>query len=343
MPLRTRPLASRRGFLIAGAGALAAPFAGITIAHAQPALRPLNYGLTSKNASDWIAFIAEKLGFFAANGVKPEFVVVGSAAGNAQQLTAGATDLAGISSTQLIEAVQGGAPLVAVLNRTHTTPYVIIAKKGVTSIKALAGKTIIVGGPNDITTIMMNGVLAGNRMKPDDVTYTFAGGTPERFAALMSGTVDAAILLPPFSFRATSQGYQLLTEVSKYFPAFPLDLVGTNVAFAKAHGDVLEGYFRGYLQAVHWIYDPANRAQALSILSDATNTAPGDAVKTYDVYVRGKVYSETGTTPPEGMDKVIATLLSIDAVKPPLSRGSRFVDNTFVEHAAAQLRARRTS
>jgi len=342
MPLRTESKLSRRALLTAGAGVLAAPFAGIAVVRAQPALRPLNYGLTSKNASDWIAFASEKLGFFAANGVKPDFVVVGSAAGNAQQLTAGSTDLAGISSTQLIEAVQGGAPLQAVLNRTHTTPYVIVGKKGVTSIRELAGRTIIVGGPNDITTIMMNGVLAGNRMKPDDVTYTFAGGTPERFAALMSGTVDAAILLPPFSFRATSQGYPLLTEVSKYFPSFPLDLVGTNVGWAKTHGDVLEGYLRGYLQGVRWINDPANRAQALTILSEATNTAPDDAAKTYDVYVRGKVYNETGTTPADGMDKVIATLASINAIKPPLPRGSRFVDNSFVEHAAAQLRARRT-
>lgn len=334
---------SRGRALAAGAFALAAPFAGVGIARAQPALRPLNYGFTSKNASDWIAFVADKLGFFTANGVKPDFVVVGSAAGNAQQLTAGATDLAGISSTQIIEAVLGGAPLVAVLNRTHTTPYVIIAKKGLTSIGALAGKTIIVGGPNDVTTIMMNGVLAGNHLKPDDVTYTFAGGTPERFAALMSGTVDAAILLPPFSFRALAQGYQLLTPVAKYFPSFPLDLVATNTAFAKAHPDVLEAYCRGYLQGVRWIYDPANRSQALSILSEATNTAAEDAAKTYDAYVRDKVYSETGVTPVDGMDKVLATLLSINAIKPPTPPGSRFVDNTFVQHAAAQLRARRPS
>ena len=274
--------------------------------------------------------------------MKPEFVVGGSAASNAQQLTAGSSDMAGISATQLIEAVEGGAPLRAILNRTHTTPYVIIGKKGIPSIKALAGKLVIVGGPNDITTILMNGVLAGNGMKPENVTYTFAGGTPERFAALMSGAVDAAILLPPFSFRATAQGYPQLADVSRYFGTFPLDLVGTNATFAKAHPDLLEGYLRGYLQGVRWIYDPANRAQALAILTEATNTASEDAVKTYDAYVRGRVFNETGLTPPDGMDKVLATLLAINAIKPPVPRGSAFVDNSFVQHAAAQLRSRRT-
>jgi ABC-type nitrate/sulfonate/bicarbonate transport system substrate-binding protein len=331
--LHTERLA-RRAFLAAGGGVLLAP----AIAHAQTAPRSINYGLTSKSASDWVAFLGEKLGFFTANGVKPEFVVAGSAAANAQQLTAGSSDMAGISATQLIEAVEGGAPLQAILNRTHTTPYVIVGKKGIAGIKGLAGKMVIVGGPNDITTILMNGVLAGNGMKPENVTYTFAGGTPERFAALMSGAVDAAILLPPFSFRATAQGYPQLAEVSKYFGTFPLDLVGTNATFAKTKSDVLEGYLRGYLQGVRWIYDSANRAQALAILTEATNTTAEDAAKTYDAYVRGRVFNETGLTPIDGMDKVVATLLSINAIKPPAPRGGKFVDNTFVQHAAAQLR-----
>lgn len=327
---------TRRAFLAAGGAVVFAP----AIAHAQTAPRQISYGLTSKSASDWVAFLGDKLGFFTANGVKPEFVVGGSAASNAQQLTAGSSDLAGISATQLIEAVEGGAPLLAILNRTHTTPYVIIGKKGIPSVKALAGKTVIVGGPNDITTILMNGVLAGNGMKPQDVTYTFAGGTPERFAALISGAVDAAILLPPFSFRATSQGYPQLADVSKYFGTFPLDLVGTNRNFAKNHPDALEGYLRGYLQGVRWIYDPANRAQALTILTEATNTAAEDAAKTYDAYVRGRVFNETGITPVDGMDKVVATLVSINALKPPAPPGGKFVDNSFVQHAAAQLRSR---
>ncbi len=330
---------SRRAVLAGGAAVLAFP----GIAHAQTAPRPINYGLTSKSASDWVAFIGDKLGFFSANGVKPEFIVAGSAASNAQQLTAGSSDLAGISATQLIEAVEGGAPLRAVLNRTHTTPYVIVAKKGISSVKELAGKLIIVGGPNDITTILMNGVLAGNRMKPENVTYTFAGGTPERFAALMSGAVDAAILLPPFSFRATAQGYPIVADVSKYFGSFPLDLVGTNVNWAKGHGDVLEGYLRGYFTGLRWLYDPANRAQALAILIEVTNTKDEDASKTYDAYVRGKVFNETGVTPPDGMDKVVATLVSIGALKPPAPSGSKYIDNTFVQHAAAQLRSRRSS
>jgi ABC-type nitrate/sulfonate/bicarbonate transport system substrate-binding protein len=297
--------------------------------------------LTAKNANDWVAYIGDRQGFFAANGVNVAFVVTGSAAANAQQLTAGALDLAGISSSQVVEAVEGGAPLRVVLNRTYTSPYVIVGRKGLHSIKDLKGKMIIVGGPNDVTTILMNGVLAGNGLTPDNVTYTYAGGTPERFAALMSGAVDAAILVPPFSFRATDQGYPQLSTVAQYFPSFPLDLVATNMTWARTHADTLEGYLRGYLQAVRWLSDPANHDRAVAVLVDQTNSLPDDAAKSYDAFVKAKVFNDTGITPLDGLDKVIGILGKIGVLKPPLPPASKYVDNHFVQNAQAELKAKR--
>lgn len=129
------------------------------LARGQATPRTLTYGLTSKSANDRVNFLSEKLGFFTANGVKPDFVVVGSAAGNAQQLTSGSLDLGGIASPQLIEAVLGGAPLTCVFGRTRVSPYSIVAKKGFTSVKQLKGKTIIVDSPAGITRLMVDGVL----------------------------------------------------------------------------------------------------------------------------------------------------------------------------------------
>lgn len=331
---------TRRELLGLAAGAALAPLALPAAARAQAA-KTINVGFTSLSAADWISFAANKLGFFTANGVQPSFTVTGSAAGNAQQLTANAIDVAGISSTQLIEAIQGGAPLVGVADRTQTAPYVILGRKGMTSIKQLAGKIAIVGGPNDITRIMMDRVLTANGVKLQDVTYTFAGGTPERFAALISGTVDASILLPPFQFRATSQGYPILAKVASYFPAFPLDLIGANATWAKAHSETLVAYFRGYLQAVRWIYDPANHDRALQILAESTNTSQDDAAKTYEVYVKERVFSQTAQIPLAGMQQVIDTLAKLDVLKPPLPPPSKFVDNHYMQGAADALRGKR--
>lgn len=328
---------SRRSLLAGGAAASIAAVAPAVV-RAQSAPKRISYGLTSKTSNDWVNFVAQKRGFFESNGVAPDFIVVGSAAANGQQLAAGSLDLAGIASPNLIQAVVAGAPLLGVLDRTRVSPYLICGRAGYTSIKQLAGKTVIVDAPSGITRLMVDGVLEANGMKSGDVTYTYAGGTPERFAALASGTVDAAMLLPPFSFRAIGQGFSVLAEIPKYFPSLPVDLIAANQPWTRAQTDVLGGYLRAYLQGVRWLYDPANEAAATQILIDATSTSPGDAKKTYDVYVGQKVLSADGLTPLPALDKMVAMLVKLGQVPAPALPAARFVTNEFVDRAAAQLK-----
>jgi ABC-type nitrate/sulfonate/bicarbonate transport system substrate-binding protein len=292
--------------------------------------------LTSKTANDWINHLSDSLGFFKAQGVQVDFIDVGSAAANGQQMAAGSLNMGGIASPNLIQAVIGGAPLVVVLARTRVSPYLIVAKKGNTSMHDLKDKTIIVDAPSGITRLMVDGVLEANHMKHSDVTFTYAGGTPERFAALASGAVDAAMLLPPFSFKAIGLGLPVVAEIPKVFPSLPVDQTGANVKWAKASTPVLLGYLRGYMQGLHWIFDPANRSKAIAILVDWTGANPDDASKTYDVYVRGKVYSETGVTPLDGEAKVLAMLASVGQIPEKYPPASAFVDNSYIQQVNAK-------
>jgi NitT/TauT family transport system substrate-binding protein len=330
-----------RSAVLRSTGAALAAAALARPALAQPAPHALAVGLTSKTASDWSVYVADKMGFFAQNGLKPDIIVTGSSAANAQQLTAGSVDIGEVSTTQLIEAVLGGAPITGVINRTNNAPYLILGKKGVSSVSQLRGKTIIVGGPNDITLVFMNTVLAAYKMKPDDVTYTFAGGTAERFAALFSGTVDAAMLLPPFSFRAEAAGYPVLDRVQKYFPVFPFDTFSVRTDWAKKNPDLVTAYVKSILQGVAWLYDPANKSKAIEILSEATNTSADDGAKTYDFFlIQAKYYNRNGIMSKTDLAPVITALLKTDQIKPPAPDSARFYDNTFATKANAALRHR---
>jgi ABC-type nitrate/sulfonate/bicarbonate transport system substrate-binding protein len=327
---------SRSAALRIGAAACAAAVARPALA--QPAPRSIAVGLTAKTASDWGVYIADAMGFFAQNGLKPDLIVTGSSAANAQQLTAGSVDFGEVSTSQLIEAVLGGAPIVSILNRTNNAPYAILGKKGLTSIAQLKGKTIIVGGPNDITLVFMNTVLAAYGLKQDDVTYTFAGGTGERFAALISGTVDAAILLPPFSFRAVDAGFPVLDNVEKYYKSFPFDTFSVRAVWGKQNPDLVVSFVRAILQSLAWLYEPANKAKAIGVLADATNVTPAEATKTYDFFVTGvKFYNRTGIMTAPELDVVIDALIKTAQIKPPPPAASRFFDNSYVEKATASL------
>ena len=309
--------------LVIGAGAPAP---------AQPALRTIVVGTTSKTANAWTSFVADRYGFFAANGIKVDEVVVGVNSGVAQQLTGTAFDIGDVTTTQLVLAVQGGAPLIGVMSAGSGVPYYLVAKKGFTSVAQLRGKLISIGGPSDITRPFADTILERAGLKPEDWTYTFAGASTARYAALVAGAIDATLLSPPIVFRATSEGYPLLDNVPKYFPNFPYITWTTRPAWAKDHADLLVSFIRAQLQATRWLYDPANKAKAIALLADETNTSLDDASKSYDVFVTDEHYFPlTGTFPRDSFDRVVQTMLKAGMMQPPAPPGAKFYDNTYAE------------
>jgi NitT/TauT family transport system substrate-binding protein len=329
------PKLFRRITAILGAAAFALALA--TPGSAQ-AVREITIGLTSPTAAEWPTYVADELGFFKRYKLDPKFIVVGSVAATAQQMVAGSLDLGEISSTQIVEAVQNGATLRYFCERMSTPPYSFLAQKQYKRYADLKGKTIIIGGPADITVIFTEKMLASGGLKMSDVDFTYAGGTADRYAALKSGSVAAAILFPPFDFRATDEGYSLLGTLSAVMPPFPFVGWAATDKYSQGHPDVIVDFTKGYLRGVRWLSDPANRARALEILIKRTNTNPEDAAKSYDVLVvKNKVFPATGVTVPKTFVTVIDALAQIKLVNAPLPPPTNFYDNRYVEQANAQL------
>ena len=292
-------------------------------------------GTVGATANDWPLFIAIKAGLMAKQSINVDLVDAGSPVGATQQLVTGAIDIGAVTSTQMAQGVQSGANIVSIMQNTNKPPYLVIGKKGITSIKALKGKTVIVSGPSAITRVFMNTVLEKNGLKQDDVVFTYAGATNDRYAALMSGGVDAAILLPPFSFKAEEAGYPVLDDVKKYYPQFPFDTYAVSTTWGPAHRPAVVAFLKGLLAGIKYLYNPANKARAIAILMEQTNTPIGDATKTYDEEVtKEKTYSLTGKSTPNDYNQVIYTLIQLGLAKAPLPPPTKFYDNSYLNEAA---------
>jgi len=317
------------------ASALSASFLSFAVAP-NPALAAttITIGTVGHTSNDWPLYIAQQAGFMAAQNITIDIVDSGSPVGSTQQLIAGALDIGAVTSTQMALGVQSGAPIVSIMQNTDKPPYLVIGKKGITSVQALKGKTVIVSGPSAITRVFMNTVLQKNGVKPDDVTFTYAGATNERYAALLSGAVDASILLPPFSFRATDAGYPVLADIREYYPHFPFDTYAVSTTWGPAHRPLLVAFLKALLEGVRYLENPANKDRAIAILMEQTNTPIGDATKTYDeLVVKGRVYSTTGTSTPNDYNQVIETLIQLGLAKTPLPSPTVFYDNSYLDAA----------
>lgn len=324
---------NRARFLAANA-ILAA--SGVRPAGAQTALRDISVGIIPPGS--WPTFVARDLDLYRRYRLNPDPIMIGSVAAGAQQLIAGSLDVAEISSTQIVQAVQGGATIRYVSEEYVNPAYAMLAQKDVKRYADLKGKLIIVGGVNDITVIFAQKMLAVDGLKPSDVDFTYAGSTADRYAALKSGSVAAAILSPPFSFRAADEGYNVIGTLKSVLPSFPFVGWAATDAYARAHDDILVDFIKVHLRAARWLNDPANKARALDILVHGAGVTPDVAQKSYDAQVAPvRSFPDTGETSPKTFAIVIDAMAQLKQLRPPLPPPSNFFDNRYVDRALAQL------
>src|ERR1700678_3303068 len=183
----------------------------------------------SPSANLWPLFIGLDRGFFTAENIKIDLVYVPASSAVIQQLTAGSLNMT--MSTGLVDpirAIDQGASIASGRFEVQAPPYVMMAKSSIKSLRELKGKVISVGGAKDITRVYAERMLAAQGLKSTEFDFLYAGATSARAQALLSGAVDAAILLPPTNFQLQTAGFSDLGLTIAYAPelAFSGTVVG---------------------------------------------------------------------------------------------------------------------
>ncbi len=264
-------------------------------------------GSTSANA--WPLYIGMKKGFFAAEDIVVDTVFAQSNAAVIQQLAAGSTNVATNSGlVDPIRAIEKGAPVAIVRIEIQAPPYALIGKRHIKAIKELKGKTIIVGGPKDITRIFVDRMLTANGIKTGEFDYIFAGATNARFSALQSGAVDAALLTAPFNFYAESAGYTNLGFTFDYLNDMPFAGITMNRTWAAANPKAAQRFLGVFVKSMAWFYDENNRDEAVKMMVEVSKLKTEDVDKAYD-FLRGKnLFEPTGKVSKAKLAKVVDAL-----------------------------------
>jgi ABC-type nitrate/sulfonate/bicarbonate transport system substrate-binding protein len=154
-------------------------------------------------------------------------------------------------------------------------------------------------------------MLAPSGVKPGEFDMVFAGATSARTQALLSGAVDAAILLPPFNFQAAAQGFNELGLTVDFAPELPFSGTVVSVSWAKSHEAILQRLLAAHAKAVAWFYDDSNRAEAIKMMVTASGLKPDDVEKSYDFYRKGKFFEPTGKISRKKLGALVDALASL--------------------------------
>lgn len=240
----------------------------------------------SPNAAEWEMYVGVHQDFFAAAGIKLDIIYIPTASGVMQQLSSGSLDLVDTSAPAPIDAIAHGAA-VAILRITEAVPpYDMVADAKVKTIADLKGKTVVLGSLVNITHVYLERVLQSAGLKDSDIDITTVGNTAGRFAALKSGSADAAMLAPPINFVAEASGFHNIGSLMEFAKDLPFGAADVSLSYAHQHRDVVVRFLGAVDKSIAWFNTDANCAAAIDILADEMKSGKRDEIaKSYD-YLR---------------------------------------------------------
>ena len=258
----------------------------------------------------WLYYVGFDKGFFKNAGIELDLVYAHTAPGIMQQLTAGSLDIVATTGVaEPIHAVDKGATNVAIARIIgQNSPYSMEAKSSVASIKDLKGKTIALGGLVDITAIYWNAMAAANGLKQGDVDIVVIGATAGRFAALKSGSVDATMVLPPYSFVAEAAGFKNIGLVIDYVKDVPFTGLEVSRPWAEAHMAEAKRLLKALDESAAWFYVPEHRQELIDLGVKDFHIDQKESALSLDFLRKIKYFAPTSKVPAKGIDELIAVM-----------------------------------
>jgi NitT/TauT family transport system substrate-binding protein len=297
------------------------------------ALDKVTFGQVSPTATVWPGVVATKKGFFAANGIEMEVVSIGVSPGM-QAVAAGSLDIMHNTCNAPISFYEGGGKNVRIsLVSMSTHPALLVGRKGMKSATELKGKVVGTSSIKSGSTILLRRLLKSRGLGDKGYDVVAGQGSAQIFNGLQAGALDAVWLVPPQSYVAESAGYPVLGSFREVAPKFPFVCFVTNTEWLKAKHDVGRRFVKAWLEAVAWLHDPGNRAEAEKLLAEALKVPADAAAKTYDdLIVRNPdTFPHDGRLDPAALKEMVSIMVEGEELAAmPQGDLGRYLDDTLI-------------
>ncbi|MEJ6780969.1 ABC transporter substrate-binding protein [Aminobacter sp. Piv2-1] len=270
--------------LTIGTGCLALAIASLP-SSVKAETRQLQIGETARLAFCLPDFVAKDKGFYSKHGVDPVVTYVGNPAAAVQQVVGSAFDLAFTTMEVAIRAKDQGAPISMVGSTLLLFPHSIVSDSKVKNPPDLKDRRVMMSVPKDAISAHFLDWLSKGGVSEKEIEIVYDGATPNRYAALTSGTVAVTVLAQPFDLRATAAGYNKLMSVAEMMPDVGFYAIVATNSWIEKNATDLDKYISALREATEWLYDPANRDEAIRILATNIQSDRETAEQIFDLYV----------------------------------------------------------
>jgi ABC-type nitrate/sulfonate/bicarbonate transport system substrate-binding protein len=233
---------------------------------ADAGMLKMRFTQSGNTSSSWPLYVAEQKKIFEKNGLQVEVIIIRGATNVVRAVLSETVPIGRINPDYVIGAIEKGAKVKIVAANMEKIPYDIYARPEIKTGADLKGKTLGVSTLTGGTTLMVHEVLEkAYKLKENDYKLLVVGTSPERYAALKGGSVQASFMGPPFTFRAAKDGFRKLANFHEYLGPilFTTDFAHAN--YIKSNRTEIVRYLKSMIEATRWLYDPRNKEEALAL------------------------------------------------------------------------------
>jgi len=226
-------------------------------------------------------------GIFARRGLKIDLTLTENSRSQREGLATGKSDIVHSAVDNAIAMIEGAKQDIVIVSGGDSGMNEFFVQPDIRSFADLRGRTIIVDAPDTAYALQAKKILAQHGLKEGaDYTIKPVGAGVYRFKAMMEDKSNAGgILNLPFTVQAEQAGLKSLGRTVDMLGPYQAAGAFTQRAWAQANGPALERYLAAYIEAVRWVRDPANKAEATAILIDKLKLDPAAAARTYELLI----------------------------------------------------------
>jgi len=279
--------------------------------------------------------IARDKGYYRLEGLDAELILM-SAPTASRALLSGDVAVATVGGAGLPPLLRG-SPFKFLFTTYNRAMFWLYAKPEIRDVKGLKGRRVGVSGIGSGPDSLLREILRQNGLDANrDVAVLSLGVMPTIFAGLQGGTVDAAMLSPPVTFKAEEAGFRELVSFPKQDLVELQGSILVRDATLQSDPTQMERFLRGTYKG--FLYIKENRSGTIPIVARYLQVNENVAARAYDHVVKPAM-TQDGTLSPELQAKAVEHVLKRLDLKEAPSLGKIF-DFSLTRKIIAELQSK---
>lgn len=315
----------------------------IVLFHAAPGLAQERVKLRISSATKTLGYgplwVASRMGFFDRQGLDVDLVVIRASDVGIQALAGGSLEIAGSASDAPIAAIEKGLDLVIIGGIINGLTQSIMAAKKFKTYEDLRGATFGAISLTSGVTFALRKVLKVKGLEyPRDYKLLVIGGTPQTYAALTAGQIDAAALSLPVNYAAEEQGFNEIGRFVDVIPNYQLSALSLKRSWAEKNRPVVVRVMKAMAQTMRWLHQ--NKEAGADFLAKEMKLKPEHARRGWEFYTSKRIWHPDGDINLDGLQIVTQIYWEQTQAKGAAPKAAKYVDQSYLRDALKELGGR---